>query len=252
MKEMIKISSEEGIAVLKLIRPEKRNALHPTMISQIKDAVTSMTVGKETKALIITGEGKAFCAGADLEYLNSLQNNSLIENEKDSENLAELFLQIYQLPIPTIAAVNGPAIAGGCGLASVCDFIIADTENSKFGFTEVKIGFIPAIISIFLVRKIGNGNAKKLFLTGDLIGANEAKQIALADYISDDVVNESIILAKKLIGNSSISYSLTKKMLNDISTLNTLEAVSYCMNLNTISRSTKDFRERIEKFLNKK
>ena len=136
------------------------------MVAQIKTELEKISNDKETKALIITGEGNAFCAGADLEYLNSLQNNSSIENEKDSESLAELFLKIYKLPILTIAAVNGPAIAGGCGLASVCDFVVADSKNAKFGYTEVKIGFIPAIVSIFLMRKIGIGNSKALFLTG--------------------------------------------------------------------------------------
>lgn len=249
---MIKVSKENGIVILTLNRPEKRNALHPTMVSQIKRTLEEIDNDKESKVLIITGEGNSFCAGADLEYLNSLESNSSIENEKDSESLAEMFLSIYKLPIPTIAAVNGPAIAGGCGLASVCDFIIADTNRAKFGYTEVKIGFIPAIVTIFLMMKIGIGNAKKLFLTGELVNASEAKAFGLADYLAEDVLDESIEFANKLLNNSQTSYSHTKQMINNISSMSIDDAVNYCVLLNTISRSTEDFKEGIQKFINKK
>jgi len=248
---MIKVSKENGIAILKLNRPEKRNALHPTMVSQIKTALEEIGSDKETKALIITGEGSSFCAGADLEYLISLQSNSSIENEKDSETLAEMFLSVYKLPIPTIAAVNGPAIAGGCGLASVCDFVIADTNKAKFGYSEVKIGFIPAIVSIYLIRKIGEGNAKKLLLSGDTIDSKQALDLGLANYLTENVMEEAITFANKLLSNSQISYSLTKQMINNISALSVEDAVNYCINLNTISRAHEDFKERIKKFLNK-
>lgn len=248
---MISISTENEITILTLNRPEKRNALHPVMVNQISDAIAKISSDKKIKALIITGEGSSFCAGADLEYLNSLQNYSSIENEKDSENLAEMFLSIYKLSIPTIAAVNGPAIAGGCGLTSVCDFIIADYDRAKFGYTEVKIGFIPAIVSIFLIRKIGQGNAKKLFLTADLLSAKEALEKGLVDVISNKVLEDSISLAKKMIANSLSSYALIKSMMNDISTMNVDDAVNYCIQLNTISRSTEDFKAGIKKFLTK-
>ena len=248
---MIKVSKENGIAILTLNRPEKRNAIHPTMVSQIKSALEEISIEKETKALIITGEGNAFCAGADLEYLISLQSNSSIENEKDSETLAEMFLSVYKLPIPTIAAVNGPAIAGGCGLASVCDFVIADTNKAKFGYSEVKIGFIPAIVSIYLIRKIGEGNAKKLLLSGDTIDSKQALDLGLANYLTENVLEEAIAFANRLLSNSQISYSLTKQMINNISALSVEDAVNYCINLNTISRAHEDFKERIKKFLNK-
>lgn len=248
---MIKISKENGIATLTLNRPEKRNALHPTMVAQIKSVIEAISNDKETKALIITGEGSAFCAGADLDYLVSSQKYSSIENEKDSETLAEMFLSIYKLSIPTIAAVNGAAIAGGCGLASVCDFIVANTSKAKFGYSEVKIGFIPAIVSIFLIRKIREGNAKKLLLTGDIINANQAFSLGLADYISENVIEESTAFANKLLSNSLSSYSMTKQMIQNISDLSIDDAVNYCVRLNTISRSSEDFKERIKKFLNK-
>lgn len=248
---MISLVEENDIAILKLNRPEKRNALHPNMVNQISDAIAKISFEKKIKALIITGEGSSFCAGADLEYLGSMQNYSSIENEKDSENLAEMFLSIYKLPIPTIAAVNGPAIAGGCGLASVCDFIVADAAGAKFGYTEVKIGFIPAIVSIFLMRKIGPGDAKKLFLIGDLFSAKEAFEKGLVDVISNNVLEDSILLAKKMIANSLSSYASIKSMMNEISSMSVDDAVNYCIQLNTISRSTDDFKAGIKKFLNK-
>ena len=249
---MIELKKENEIAVLRLNRPEKRNAFHPEMVEKIKNAIAEISSDESAKALIITGEGSTFCAGADLEYLNSMQSYSSIENENDSEKLSEMFLAIHKLSIPTIAAVNGPAIAGGCGLASVCDFIVADSKLAKFGYTEVKIGFIPAIVSIFLIRKIGSGNAKKLLLTGDIIDAGNAKSIGLVDFISDNVLQESLSLAKRLLGNSISSYAFTKNMLNEINTLSVDDAVDYCVHLNTISRSSKDFKERISLFINKK
>lgn len=248
---MIKVFKENGIATLTLNRPEKRNALHPTMVAQIKSAIEEISNDKETKVLIITGEGSSFCAGADLDYLNSSWKYSSMENEKDSETLAEMLLNTYKLSIPTIAAVNGPAIAGGCGLASVCDFIVADTNKAKFGYSELKIGFIPAIVSVFLIRKIGEGNAKKILLTGDIINTNQALNLGLADYNSENVIVESIALANKLLSNSLTSYALTKQMIQNISNLGIDDAVNYCVRLNTISRSSEDFKERIKKFLTK-
>ncbi|HSP87198.1 MAG TPA: enoyl-CoA hydratase/isomerase family protein [Ignavibacteriaceae bacterium] len=246
---MIKYQKENNIGIITLNRPEKRNALHPDLVNQLKEKLKEIKTDNEVKVLIITGEGKSFCAGADLEYLNQIKDFSSIENEKDSESLAELFLDIYNLSIPTIAAVNGPAIAGGCGLANVCDFIIADKSKAKFGYSEVKIGFIPAIVSIFLIKKIGEGKAKQLLLTGDIIDSKKAYGIGLADYLTDDVLAESKNLAGRLIPNSDFSMKITKKMMADISHLSVNDAVDYCIKLNAISRSSEDFKKGIENFL---
>jgi len=162
---MIKYKAEKNIGILSLNRPEKRNALHPDLVKQMKEKLDEIEHDENIKVLIITGEGKEFCAGADLSYLDKLRKYSAIENQKDSRELAELFLMVYNFPKPVIAAVNGAAIAGGCGLASVCDLIVANEEYSKFGYSEVKIGFIPAMVSIFLIRKVGEGFANQLFLS---------------------------------------------------------------------------------------
>ncbi len=248
---MIKYSEENGIAYLILNRPEKRNALHPQMVDLIIKKLDEIKYQENIKVLIITGEGKSFCAGADLSYLNELQNYSIAENEKDSEKLAEMFLSVYNFPKPTIAAVNGNAIAGGCGLASVCDFVIAHPTDSKFGYSEVKIGFIPAIVSIFLIKKVGQGKANKLLITGDMVNGTQAHQIGLVDYLSEDIMQESKLLAKKLIQNSSESLSMTKEIIHSINNMNVDDAVKYCVKLNTLSRSTEDFQNGIKKFINK-
>ena len=248
---MILYDKQDSYSILKLNNPEKRNALSPELILQFKIKLKEIKNDESVKALIITGEGKSFCAGADLKYLNQLKDYSTIENQKDSQNLAEFFLMLYNMPIPTIAAVNGAAIAGGCGLASVCDFIVADKSNSKFGYSEVKIGFIPAIVSIFLIRRIGEGRAKQFLLTGDLINSEEAKDLGFVNYLSDDVLQTSIDLAEKLSKNSASSMKETKMMINKISGMKVKEAVDYCVQLNAISRTTEDFRKGLDKFLNK-
>ena len=165
-----------------------------------------MQKDESVKVLIITGEGKAFCAGADLEYLNQLKNYSSLENEKDSRELAELFLMIYNFPKPVIAAVNGAAIAGGCGLASVCDIIVADELNAKFGYSEVKIGFIPAIVSTFLIRRVGEGMAKQLLLSGEIIEGKRAYEIGFVNYLYNNALKGSLDVASKLKDNSSAEY----------------------------------------------
>jgi methylglutaconyl-CoA hydratase len=249
---MINYTVEGAVARLRLNRPDKRNALHPKLVEEMKLKLNEAAKDKNVNVLIVTGEGSSFCAGADLSYLNDLREYSAVDNERDSENLAGLFLQIYHFPKPTIAAVNGPAIAGGCGLASVCDFIVAHPENSKFGYTEVKIGFIPAVVSIFLINKIGEGKAKRLLLTGSIINGSEAYDLGLADYLTDNVEHESFELADKLLEKSQTSLIMTKKMINDISGLNVNDAVNYCINLNAVSRSSEDFKNGLINFLNKK
>lgn len=248
---MIKYEVKNCTAIITLNRPEKRNALNSELVNALKDKIVAAESDESVKSIIITGEGKSFCAGADLEYLNTIKDYSAIENEKDSESLAEMFLKIYNCSKPTIAAVNGAAIAGGCGLASVCDFIIAHPEESKFGYSEVKIGFIPAIVSVFLIKKIGEGRAKQFLLSGEIINGKLAYEIGLVNYLSENVFESALELAEKLNANSPESMKMTKKMVHTISTMNVESAVNYCLRMNVLSRSTKDFEEGIKKFLNK-
>ncbi len=248
---MITYSVNDKIALIKINRPEKRNALHPDLVKQFREKLSQAANDENVSILIITGEGKSFCAGADLAYMHDLSDYSPLENELDSKTLANLFLEVYNFPKPTIAAVNGAAIAGGCGLASVCDIIAADRQHAKFGYSEVKIGFIPAIVSVFLIRKIGEGRAKHLLLTGEIIDAEKAFQLGLVNYLSDNVQAFSFDLADELLKNSDFSMQFTKKMVNNISKLSIDKAVEYCIELNAISRTSEDFKKGLSSFLNK-
>ncbi len=249
--EMIKYELKDNIGIITLNRPEKRNALHPDLVKQMKEKLQEIKSDEEVKAVIITGEGKAFCAGADLAYLNELRKYSSVQNEKDSADLAELFLMIYKFPKPTIAAVNGAAIAGGCGLASVCDLIVAHPEHSKFGYSEVKIGFLPAIVSVFVIRRIGEGFARQLLLTGEFIEGKRAYEIGFANYLNDNVLDGAMEVASNIKDNSSLSMQMTKDMIDTVSNLSVEDAVNYCIGLNAVSRSTEDFKKGLESFLKK-
>ena len=249
---MIKFEVKDEIGILTLNRPEKRNALHPELVQQMKSKLNEVQKNQSVKVLIITGEGKAFCAGADLEYLNKLRNYSSIENEKDSRDLAELFLMLYNFQKPVIAAVNGAALAGGCGLASVCDLIVADEVNATFGYPEVKIGFTAAVVSTFLIRRVGEGLAKHLLLSGEIIEAKRAYEIGFVNYLNSNVLELALDLASKLKNNSIKSMEMTKNIIRTISGLTVEEAVEYCIGLNTISRTTEDFKNGLNNFLTKK
>lgn len=248
---MIKFKIENETALLTLNRPDKRNALHPDLINECLEHLKNINNDETIKTLIITGEGTSFCAGADLEYLNRIKDFSSIQNFYDSSLIANLFKSIYNCKIPTIAAVNGAAIAGGCGLATACDFIVADEANAKFGYTEVKIGFVPAIVAKLLIYKVGENIAKELLLLGDIINAHQAYEINLVNYISDNVLEASFELSDKLKKNSATSLKLTKELIKNISGLTADEAFKAGININTLSRSSEDFSSGINEFLNR-
>src|SRR6202022_2320751 len=165
------------IAKITLNRPDKRNAINTQMIAELQSALDAIEKS-HTRVVILTGAGKCFCAGIDLEMLAAIAKQSPSENQEDSRRIAKMLRRIWSFPRPMIAAVNGAAYAGGCGIATLCDFTIATTE-AKFGYTEVKIGFLPAIVSVFLTRQIGEKRSRDLLLTGRIIGATEAKEVGL-------------------------------------------------------------------------
>ena len=249
---MIKYEIKDEIGIITLNRPEKRNALHPELVKQMKTKLKEIKEDNFTKILIITGEGKSFCAGADLEYLNQLKDYSTSENEKDSRELAELFLMIYNFPKPVLAAVNGAAIAGGCGLASVCDIIVADEKNSKFGYSEVKIGFIPALVSAFCIRRVGEGMARQLLMSSEIIEGKRAYEIGFVNYLHSNALEYAVEVGSTIKTNSEQSMEMTKDLIRKVSGLSVEDAVEYCIGLNTISRTTEDFKNGLDNFLTKK
>lgn len=250
---MIVSNIENGAGIIKINRPDKRNSLHPVMIKEFIAKMDEFESDDSVAVIIITGCGDSFCAGADLSYLSELSKQSTIPNELDSVLLSKFILSVYESNKPVIAAVNGAAIAGGCGLATACDFIFADKEKAKFGYSEVKIGFLPAIVSFLLLRRVSEFKAKQLLLTGEILSPEKAQSIGLIEYVSEPgcVLNDAIDFSKKLMKNSSWSMSETKSLIRKIYSMRYEDAVKYCLNLNVISRTTDDFHNGLQNFLTK-
>ena len=248
----IQVSSEAQVATITLNRPDKRNAISYELIDELLAAFTEIAKSPAL-VLILTGAGKAFCSGMDLENLKQLLGRSPEQNVKDSETMARLFRSLYDFPKPTIAAVNGPAIAGGCGLATLCDFTLAVPE-AKFGYTESRIGFVPAIVSTFLLRQIGEKHARDLLLTGRIINADEAHRLGM---VNEVVAPEKLLprareLADQLIENSPASLACTKRLLSDLARKDLDAQLQSAVKENAAVRTTQDFREGITSFLEKR
>lgn len=245
--------TEGRIAYIALNRPEKRNAFSRQLVGELKEAFSSAAADDAVKVIVLRAEGKVFSAGADLDYLQSLQQLSYEENLEDSVFLKDLYLQIYRLPKAVIAEVQGHAIAGGCGLAAVCDWVITVPE-AKFGYTEVKIGFIPAIVAVFLLRKIGEGRARELLLSGDLITAEKALQIGLVnEVVSPDRLQQRVReLAEHLCTtNSAQAMAKVKQLMVQVAEMPLEEALTHAATQNALARATPDCRRGIAAFLNK-
>ncbi|WP_295118739.1 enoyl-CoA hydratase-related protein [uncultured Chitinophaga sp.] len=241
------------VATITLNRPEKRNALNGEVVKELTDAFNTAGASDAVKVIILAANGEAFCAGADLEYLQQLQRNSYEENLADSRQLMQLMQLIYAHDKIVIARIEGHAVAGGCGLATVCDFSYA-VPAAKFGYTEVKIGFVPALVSVFLVRKIGEGRARELLLTGKLVSAQQAQEFGLINrVVAADEINVMVdALAKELCDDASAnSLKLTKKLVATALDLPLQAALEEAARQNAVTREHPDCRQGIKAFLNK-
>ncbi len=248
----ILLSYSGSHATITLNRPEKRNAISFELIHELTDALDAVQ-RSDARVLIITGAGKAFSGGLDLENLKALVGRSHEQNLQDSRTMARLFRAIYDFPIPTVAAVNGPAIAGGTGIATICDFTIASTE-AKFGYTEVRIGFVPAIVSTFLIHQVGEKHARDLVLTGRIFGAEEAYRIGLVNEVvsPENLINRAGEIAQILIENSPASLRATKALLSRNVDKELDAQIEAAITENAAIRQTHDFREGISSFLEKR
>lgn len=252
--QFVTYSVKDRIGFITLDRADKRNALNRQLITELKELFELAEKDDSCKVIVLQAKGDVFSAGADLEYLQSLQSFSRDENIADSNHLMGLFKQIYYLKKVVIASVQGHAIAGGCGLASVCDLSIA-SESAKFGYSEVKIGFIPAIVSVFLLRKIGEGKTKELLLTGKTISAQQATDMGLINScVPKENLQQSVInLAQKLCETASAdSLRSTKLMLAEMQNLSLDEGLDLAVNKNAMARESEDCKKGIDAFLNKK
>ena len=249
----IQYETKDRVAYITLNRPEKRNALNYEVVTELKSAFEQAETDENCKVVVLRANGAVFCAGADLEYLQQLQANTYQENLEDSTHLMQLFYQIYTLKKVVIGQVHGHAIAGGCGLATICDFSFTVPE-AKFGYTEVKIGFIPAIVKVFLLRKIGEAKAKELLLTGDLVSAEEAKKIGLINYVVswEDLEKTVYTFAQKLCTeNSQQSMELTKEMIANVQSMSLKKGLNYAAEMNANARNSADCKKGIASFLTK-
>jgi methylglutaconyl-CoA hydratase len=252
MFETLTLELTGQLATLTLNRPDKRNAISSRMLSELQSALEEIENG-HTRVAIITGAGKAFCAGMDLEMLSAIATQSAAENMEDSRRMAKLFRRVWSFSKPLIAAVNGAALAGGCGLATLCDFTLAVPE-AKFGYTEVKIGFLPAIVSVFLTRQVGDKHARDLLLTGRLVDSAEALKLGLISEIvpPDRLMGRARELADVLIAASPVSLTRAKRLLTSAAAASVDQDLERAILENARIRCTADFREGLASFLEKR
>lgn len=251
--KFLQYAVHDRLAYITLNRPDKSNALCYDLVSELRVAFKKAEEDERVKVIILKANGDVFCAGADLNYLHELQTESFEQNLADSDHLKGLFLQIYQLKKVVISQVHAHALAGGCGLATVCDFTFAAPEAS-FGYTEVKVGIVPAIVMVFLLRKIGETKAKQLLLGGSLIEAEEALAMGLIHFIREKgmLENEVREFATRLIANNSAyAMGVTKQMIAKVQSLTIEEALTFASEMNAKARGSEDCKRGIMAFLRK-
>lgn len=248
----IVVAEHDSIRTVTLNRPERRNAMTPEMQSELIAAMED-AAGGDCRVLVLAGAGDAFCSGLDLSALQAMQEKSAAEYRADTERIARLFRTLYEMPVPTIASVHGAAIAGGIGLAMICDFTLA-TPAAKFGFTEARIGFVPALVSAYLALQIGDKRSRDLLLTGRLFDAAEAQRLGLVNEIvpQEELAQRVQSLAELLIANSPQSMRATKQLMAAQNKAWLDAAIVEAIAAGTRARETADFREGIAAFLDKR
>ncbi len=251
--ETLLISDVGPVRTITLNRPERRNAMTPGMQDDLIRAFGEAAQDTAVRVLVLAGAGQSFCAGLDLGSLRATLDGSETESASDARRIADLFRTLYELPKPTIAVVHGAAIAGGTGLATICDFTLAAPET-KFGYTEVRIGFVPAIVSAYLALQVGDKRSRSLLLSGRLFAAEEALGLGLVSEIcpAEQLTSRARELAEELLRNSSEAMAATKRLLAAQNREWLDGAVRWAIEANAQARSTADFREGISAFLEKR
>jgi methylglutaconyl-CoA hydratase len=250
--EEILVQAANGVKTITLNRPEKRNALSPKLVEELTAAFAE-AASCACGVVILTGAGPAFCAGLDFEHLESLRGRTLAEHRRDSEHMARVARALYEFPKPVIAAVNGPAIAGGMMLATIADFTLAAPE-AKFGFNEVRVGFVPAIAASFLLRQVGEKRCRELLLTGRVLKAQEAFAMGLVTEIvsAEELMKTAHALAQTLLQNSPQAMRSVKQLLASHARRRLDEELEEAIEVNAQQRSTDEFREGVDAFLGKR
>lgn len=248
----ILVAENDGVRTITLNRPERRNAMTPAMQGELIAAMED-AAARSCLAVVFKGAGDAFCSGLDLAALQAMNKQSPAEHRADAERVAKLFRTLYELPLATIAAVHGAAIGGGTGLASICDFTLA-TPAAKFGYTEARIGFVPALVSAFLALQIGDKRARDLLLTARLFDAAEAHRLGLVnEVVTPDALEARVdALTQVLKANSAESLAATKRLMAAQNKVWLDAAIAQGMEANARARETADFREGLAAFLEKR
>lgn len=247
----MKVLSDDrgGIRVLTMNDPTRRNPLSPEMVSGLLEALEAAEREPAVKAVVLTGAGQAFSAGADLEFLKTVTTAGAEANYQHSKELLRLFHRVYTFPKPTVAAIGGAAVAGGAGLATACDLAVM-SETARIGYTEVKIGFVAALVGVILVRNVGEKHAKELLLSGRLVSAQEAYRMGLVNRIApgEGVLDEALGLAQEVIAGAPTSLSLTKELLNALPGMGLEDGFRLAALANAWVRQTGDLAEGIAAF----
>jgi len=244
--------TDGDVATIALTRPEKRNAISVHMIADLMGALEQVETGS-ARVVILTGSGKAFCAGMDLDELLSVARHSLPKHLEDARRVSKMFYRLYSFPKPIIAAVNGAAIAGGCGIATLADITLSVPE-AKFGYTEVRVGFVPAMVALFLRRQIGEKKARELLLTGRIVNAEEALRFGLINEIvpAEKLMDRAHEVANEILASSPTSVKETKRLLLAHEEKAVRAELEMAIEASADIRMTEDFHEGLSAFLEKR
>ena len=250
--QKILYSVDRGAARITLNRPDKRNALDAEIIAEVKDAVDKAATDDNVRVVVISGAGKDFCSGADLAALRRISEATVMENVADARHFAELFVSMRRHPQPIIAVVRGRALAGGCGLATACDIILA-ARSAQFGYPEVNIGFIPAMVMAVLRRSVSEKRAFELITKGEIMSAQEAADIGLINRVFPDDEFEAKVdeYVAQMAAKSASAVMLAKSLLYHMDSMTFEAALEAGVQLNAITRMTEDCKRGVERFLKK-
>jgi methylglutaconyl-CoA hydratase len=250
--QVVLLSIADRIARITLNRPEKRNALNSELIEALKGSLRRAGNDGEVRAIVLSGAGSDFCSGADLSTLQKISTASVEENLEDARSLMDLFTLIRSIRLPVVAAVQGRALAGGCGLATACDIVLA-ARSSRFGYPEVKIGFVPAMVMAILRRNVSEKRAFELVTLGAEIGAEDAMSFGLVNQIMDDEAfdDEVDTFVQRFMKTSGSAVALTKQLLYRTDAMSFEDAMQFGVDENVIARMSEDCRKGIERFLKK-
>ncbi len=249
----VKLEINGPVAQVSFCRPEIHNAFNDTLIFEMTDLFKSIKENKDIRVVVLTGEGKSFCAGADLNWMRRVKDYSFEKNLEESLALADLFYLIYSLPVPVIGRINGAAIGGGTGFVSVCDIAVA-AESAKFSFSEVKIGVVPACIGPYVIKKIGEGKAREFFISGERLKAEDAYRIGLVNrwYPDDQLDAEIDKLVKTILSSGPNAIVMAKELISNAPLMKPDEFKPYTAEMIAKLRKSDEGQEGMDAFLNKR